>query len=66
MVPAPSPAFSTESTGFVVNVAVTDFDAFIVSVHLVLLPMHAPLHAAKVDPPCGVAHGMDTGESRGV
>jgi hypothetical protein len=45
----------TLKDGLFVKVAVTDLDASIVSVHVVLLPVHAPPHPAKVDPPCGVA-----------
>ena len=53
--PLPVPAFSTVSTGFVVKVAVTDLASSIVSVQVVLLPVHAPPHPANVEPPCGVA-----------
>jgi hypothetical protein len=54
-VPPPLPDFVTVSTGFVVKVAVTDLAAFIMSVQVVLLPVHAPPHPAKVVPPCGAA-----------
>jgi hypothetical protein len=37
------------------NVAVTSFGPFIVSVHVVAVPVHAPLHPANTALPDGVA-----------
>ena len=54
-VPAPPPAFITVSTGLFENEAVTSFGPFIVSVHVVDVPVHAPLHPANTAVPDGVA-----------
>ena len=53
-VPDPSPASCTVSTGFRLNVAMTDFDPFIVTVHPPI-PEHAPVQPANVEVPSGVA-----------
>jgi hypothetical protein len=50
----PSPSTVTVSTGFSVNVAVTDFDPFIETVHPPV-PVHAPPQPANVEFPSGVA-----------
>ena len=54
-VPPPVPVFVTSRTGFVVKVAVTDLAPLIVSVQVVLLPVHAPLQPAKDAPWAGAA-----------
>src|SRR5947209_9954200 len=51
-VPVPVPAFVTETwhvTGLVVQLALTDCAAFIVTTQLPL-PLHAPVHPVKVEP----------------
>ena len=54
-VPVPVPALATVSVYcWSVNIAVTDVAAFTVTVHGPV-PLHAPLHPAKVDPELGVA-----------
>jgi hypothetical protein len=54
-VPSPLPVLVTDRTGFVVNVAVTDFGPVIANVHVVVVPVHAPPHPANVAPAAGVA-----------
>jgi hypothetical protein len=54
-VPWPLPDFETVRTGLLVNVAVTDLGPFIASVHVVVVPVHAPPHPANVAPEAGVA-----------
>jgi hypothetical protein len=39
----------TLSTGFVVKVAVTDLETSIVTVHVVLVPEHAPPHPPNAE-----------------
>jgi hypothetical protein len=47
--PAPSPVFETVRTGFASKVAVTDFEASIVTTHE-SVPVHPPpLHPAKLE-----------------
>ena len=43
--------FKTES----LKVAVTEVTAFMVTVHVVLVPVHPPVQPANVEPLCGIA-----------
>ena len=60
-VPPPVPAFVTvKEYCFSVKVAVTDFAALIVTLHVPVLFAHAPDHPANVDSAAGVAVKVTT------
>ena len=55
-VPAPEPAFATDSAQVSgANDAVTDLAAVIDTVQEVAVPVHEPLHPVKIEPSPGVA-----------
>jgi hypothetical protein len=67
-VPEPVPAKVTVSVGFppvVLKVAVTDVFTLIVTLQVVV-PLHAPPHPAKVEPPVGVAVSVTSVPSSNV
>jgi hypothetical protein len=48
-VPDPSPDIATVSCGFKLNVAMTSFELFIVTLQVEVDPLHAPLQPEKTE-----------------